>query len=222
MNKKTLFISASLIIIVVFIAAVTIFQTEETNKNKSASVDNVDIIERENAPTKGSEDARVTIVEFFDPACETCEIFYPLVNDLIKKYPGTVKVMMRYAPFHEGSDQVVKLLEAAHVQGQFWPALDILFANQQLWTRHHVARPKSAIALLKDLPMDNEKFIHDTSSDAVIQSIIQDVKDGKTLKVRATPQFFVNGKPLINFGYAQLTQLVEQAIAEVYLDQPLQ
>ncbi|MFT5298774.1 MAG: protein-disulfide isomerase, partial [Colwellia sp.] len=73
MNKKTLFISASLIIIVVFIAAVTIFQTEETNKNKSASVDNVDIIERENAPTKGSEDARVTIVEFFDPACETCE-----------------------------------------------------------------------------------------------------------------------------------------------------
>jgi protein-disulfide isomerase len=216
MNKKTLFISASLIIIVVFIAAVTIFQTEETNKNKSASVDNVDIIERENAPTKGSEDARVTIVEFFDPACETCEIFYPLVNDLIKKYPGKVKVMMRYAPFHEGSDQVVKLLEAAHVQGQFWPALDILFANQQLWTRHHVARPKSAIALLKDLPMDNEKFIHDASSDAVIQSIIQDVKDGKTLKVRATPQFFVNGKPLINFGYAQLTQLVEQAIAEVY------
>jgi protein-disulfide isomerase len=216
MNKKTLFISASLIIIVVFIAAVTIFQTEETNKNKSASVDNVDIIERENAPTKGSEDARVTIVEFFDPACETCEVFYPLVNDLIKKYPGKVKVMMRYAPFHEGSDQVVKLLEAAHVQGQFWPALDILFANQQLWTRHHVARPKSAIALLKDLPMDNEKFIHDASSDAVIQSIIQDVKDGKTLKVRATPQFFVNGKPLINFGYAQLTQLVEQAIAEVY------
>lgn len=216
MNKKTLFISASLIIIVAFIAAVTIFQKEETKKNKSASVDNVNIIERENAPTKGSEDARVTIVEFFDPACETCEVFYPLVNDLIKKYPGKVKVMMRYAPFHEGSDQVVKLLEAAHVQGQFWPALDILFANQQLWTRHHVARPKSAIALLKDLPMDNEKFIHDASSDAVIQSIIQDVKDGKTLKVRATPQFFVNGKPLINFGYAQLTQLVEQAIAEVY------
>jgi protein-disulfide isomerase len=216
MNKKSLFISASLIIIVAFIAAVTIFQKEETKKNKSASVDNVNIIERENAPTKGSEDARVTIVEFFDPACETCEVFYPLVNDLIKKYPGKVKVMMRYAPFHEGSDQVVKLLEAAHIQGQFWPALDILFANQQLWTRHHVARPKSAIALLKDLPMDNEKFIHDASSDAVIQSIIQDVKDGKTLKVRATPQFFVNGKPLINFGYAQLTQLVEEAIAEVY------
>ena len=216
MNKKTLFISVSLILIVAFIAAVTIFQTEETSKNKNVSSDNLNIIERENAPTKGSEDARVTIVEFFDPACETCQVFYPLVNDLIKKYPGKVKVMMRYAPFHQGSDQVVKLLEAAHIQGQFWPALDILFANQQSWTRHHVARPKIAIALLKDLPLDHEKFIHDASIDTIIQSIIQDVEDGKTLKVRATPQFFVNGKPLTNFGYAQLTQLVEQAIAEVY------
>ncbi|NQZ87595.1 MAG: thioredoxin domain-containing protein [Colwellia sp.] len=216
MNKKTLFISVSLILIVAFIAAVTIFQTEETSKNKNVSSDNLNIIERENAPTKGSEDARVTIVEFFDPACETCQVFYPLVNDLIKKYPGKVKVMMRYAPFHQGSDQVVKLLEAAHIQGQFWPALDILFANQQSWTRHHVARPKIAIALLKDLPLDHEKFIHDASSDTIIQSIIQDVEDGKTLKVRATPQFFVNDKPLTNFGYAQLTQLVEQAIAEVY------
>ncbi len=216
MNKKTLFISVSLLIIVAFIATVVIFQTKETSKNKNVSIDNLNIVERENAPTKGSEDARVTIVEFFDPACETCQVFYPLVNDLIKKYPSKVRVMMRYAPFHQGSDQVVKLLEAAHKQGQFWPALDILFANQQSWTRHHVARPKSAIALLKDLPLDHEKFIHDASSNTIIQSIIQDVEDGKTLKVRATPQFFVNGKPLTNFGYAQLTQLVEQAIAEVY------
>ena len=216
MNKKTLFISVSIIIIVAFIAAVTIFQKEEMSKNENASIDNLKIVERENAPIKGSLDAKVTIVEFFDPACETCEVFYPLVNDLIKKYPGKVKVMMRYAPFHEGSDQVVKILEAAHLQGQFWPALDILFANQQRWTRHHVARPKSAIALLKDLPLDNEKLIRDASSNEVIQLIIQDVEDGKTLKVRATPQFFVNGKPLTNFGYAQLTQLVEKAIAETY------
>ena len=216
MNKKTLFISVSIIIIVAFIAAVTIFQKEKMSKNENASINNLKIVERENAPIKGSLDAKVTIVEFFDPACETCEVFYPLVNDLIKKYPGKVKVMMRYAPFHEGSDQVVKILEAAHLQGQFWPALDILFANQQRWTRHHVARPKSAIALLKDLPLDNEKLIRDASSNEVIQLIIQDVEDGKTLKVRATPQFFVNGKPLTNFGYAQLTQLVEQAIAETY------
>ena len=216
MNKKTLLIGTSLIIIVAFIAAVAMFQTEQTSQNKNSSVDHRKKVERINAPTKGPHDAKVTIVEFFDPACETCMVFYPLVNNLIKQYPGKVNVMMRYAPLHQGSDQVVKLLEAAHLQGQFWPAVEILFANQQRWTRHHVAQPQSARALLRTLPLDNEQFMRDVSSDDISNLIRQDVLDGKMLQVRATPQFFVNGKPLINFGYKQLAQLVEETIDEVY------
>jgi protein-disulfide isomerase len=211
MNKKILFISASLIILLAFIGAATIFKAN--NSQQSAKVENLDIIERVGAPIKGPLEAKVTIVEFFDPACETCSAFYPLV---IKRYPGKVKVMMRYTPFHKGSDQVVKLLEAAHLQEQFWPAVEILFDKQQAWTRHHVAQPQSARALLKDLPLDSAQFMRDVSSENVSKVIMRDIADGKTLEVRATPQFFVNGKPLVNFGYEQLTQLVEEAIAEAY------
>jgi protein-disulfide isomerase len=214
MNKKTLFISASLIILLAFIVVVSVFKANNSHQN--TKVANLDVVERIGAPIKGPLEAKVTIVEFFDPACETCSAFSPLVNNLIKKYPGKVNVMMRYTPFHKGSEQVVKLLEAAHLQGQFWPAVDILFSEQQRWTRHHVAQPQSARALLKDLPLDNEKFMRDVSSDKVSKVIMQDIEDGKTLDVRATPQFFVNGKPLTNFGYEQLTQLVEEAIANAY------
>jgi protein-disulfide isomerase len=224
MNKKALFIGIGLLAIVALIATVAIFQTEQTSQNGNTSVaslsdnrdNNLNIVERANAPTKGPHDAKVTIVEFFDPACETCQVFYPLVNNLIKQYPGKVKVMMRYAPLHQGSDQVVKLLAAAHIQGQFWPALEILFENQQRWTRHHVADPQSAVALLTTLPLDNEQFIRDVNSDNISQIVEQDVEDGKRLKVRATPQFFVNGKPLVNFGHKPLIQLVEEAIDDVY------
>ncbi|MBA6264426.1 thioredoxin domain-containing protein [Colwellia sp. Bg11-12] len=214
MNKKSLFISASLIILLAFIVVVSVFKANNSHQN--TKVANLDVVERIGAPIKGPLEAKVTIVEFFDPACETCSAFSPLVNNLIKKYPGKVNVMMRYTPFHKGSDQVVKLLEAAHLQGQFWPAVDILFSQQQRWTRHHVAQPQSARALLKDLPLDNEQFMRDVSSDKVSKVIMQDIEDGKTLDVRATPQFFVNGKPLTNFGYEQLTQLVEEAIANAY------
>jgi protein-disulfide isomerase len=214
MNKKKLFISASLIILLAFIVVVSVFKANNSHQN--TKVANLDVVERIGAPIKGPLEAKVTIVEFFDPACETCSAFSPLVNNLIKKYPGKVNVMMRYTPFHKGSDQVVKLLEAAHLQGQFWPAVDILFSEQQRWTRHHVAQPQSARALLKDLPLDNEQFMRDVSSDKVSKVIMQDIEDGKTLDVRATPQFFVNGKPLTNFGYEQLTQLVEEAIANAY------
>tara|TARA_R110002072_G_scaffold88345_1_gene198786 strand:+ start:1856 stop:2494 length:639 start_codon:yes stop_codon:yes gene_type:complete len=212
MNKKTLLIGASLIAIAAIISAAAMFQVEQPDENKNTSVDPLNILERANAPTKGPHGAKVTIVEFFDPACGTCAVFYPLVNDLIKQYPGKVNVMMRYAPLHQGSDEVAKLLEAAHLQGQFWPAVEILFANQQAWTHHHVAQPQSALALLKTLPLDTEQLIRDINSEYVSNVIAQDVRDGKKLKVRATPQFFVNGKPLVIFGHRQLIQLVEDAI----------
>ncbi len=158
----------------------------------------------------------MTIVEFFDPACGTCSQFYPFVNDLVKKYPGKVKVMMRYAPLHEGSGDVVKMLEAAHMQGQFWPAVELLFGNQNRWVEHHVSNPQHALAGLKTLELDHAKLEADYQSAKVARIIEQDIKDGQTLQIRATPEFFVNGKPLISFGYKQLEKLVEEAVAEAY------
>ena len=43
--------------------------------------------------------------------------------------------------------------------------------------------------------------------------IAQDLADARTLKVTRTPGFFVNGKPLVNFGYEQLQKLVNDALA---------
>jgi protein-disulfide isomerase len=214
-NNKILLISASLLAIAA-LTVWTIIQSEQSDPPSNPSVNGRATLEIRGAPTKGPLDAKVTIVEFFDPACETCAIFYPLVNDLIQQYPGKVNVMMRYAPFHKGSEQVVKLLAAAHLQGQFWPAVEILFTNQQSWTRHHVADPGRAVALLTSLPLDHEQFVRDVNSDNITNIIQQDIADGKMLKVRATPQFFVNGKPLVEFGHKPLLELVQEAIDQNY------
>jgi len=125
-------------------------------------------------------------------------------------------VMMRYAPLHEGSGEVVKMLEAAHMQGQFWPAVELLFGNQNRWVEHHVSNPQHALAGLKTLDLDHAKLEADYQSAKVAEIVAQDIKDGQTLKVRATPEFFVNGKPLVNFGYEQLIQLVDEAVNEAY------
>ena len=39
---------------------------------------------------------------------------------------------------------------------------------------------------------------------------------GRTLGVRKTPQFFVNGKPLVSFGLPQLKKLVADEVALQY------
>ena len=40
--------------------------------------------------------------------------------------PDRIRLVLRYAPFHEGSNRVVAMLEGARKQGKFWPVLEAL------------------------------------------------------------------------------------------------
>ncbi len=50
----------------------------------------------------------------------------------------------------------------------------------------------------------------------VVKVVKQDVRDGEVLKVQATPEFFVNGRPMPSFGAEQLMLLVKEAVAVAY------
>jgi protein-disulfide isomerase len=54
------------------------------------------------------------------------------------------------------------------------------------------------------------------ASAEITQMIAQDVEDVRTLNVTATPEFFVNGKPMPSFGYDQLKTLVDDALSSAY------
>ncbi len=210
MSRKTLFISVAGLLLLGFAVAAVLFQ-QSASEIRSQSA-----LEREGAPIKGPKDAKVTIVEFLDPACGTCRDFYPFVKQLIDQYPGKVRVMVRYAPLHPGSDQVVKMLEAARYQGKFWQALELLFRSQDRWVVNHRSQPNRALAVLRFLGLDMEQFLADMDRPELIQAIQRDVQDGQTLNVRATPEFFVNGRPMPSFGYEQLSRLVKEAVADAY------
>jgi protein-disulfide isomerase len=169
---------------------------------------------RMHSPVLGPQTAPVTIVEFFDPACETCRAFYPLVKDLMAQYPQDVKLVIRYAPFHAGSDRVVKLLEAAKRQGKYETVLAAVLAAQPAWADH--ARPDIDKAFLaaEMAGLDLGKARQDMEDPGMQALLQQDVEDLTALKVTKTPTFFVNGRSLPSFGPDQLTALVAQEVAK--------
>lgn len=171
---------------------------------------------RLHSPTLGDPNAKVHIVEFFDPACGTCRDFYPFVKSLMEAHPGRIRLTVRYAPFHRGSDEVVKMLEAARRQGKYWPALEATLAAQPRWVVNHVARPELLWPALHGLGLDPARVRDDMASPQVAQIIRQDVADAIKLGVDKTPEFFVNGRPLPRFGYDELKTLVERALRESY------
>jgi protein-disulfide isomerase len=171
---------------------------------------------RFSSPSMGPADARVHIVEFFDPACETCASFYPIVKSILAEHKGKVRLSVRHLAFHKNSDFVVRALEASRKQGKYWETLGGLFAAQSTWAVNHVVQPPQVLAVLGKLGLDMPRLQTDMAAPAIGQLIAQDLADAKALKVTQTPEYFVNGKRLDQFGEEQLRKLVSDQVRAAY------
>lgn len=212
MKQKTLFILAAVGLLVAFAVAV-LLRTAQVGDEATLHVEaNREALIRMHSPTLGKPDAPVTIVEFLDPACETCAAFYPMVKQLMAAHPDQIRLVLRYAPFHNGSDKVVALLEAARKQGKLWPALEVLLKTQADWAPHHTPQAALAIKHLEGIGLNMEQLAFDVTATEISQVIAQDLGDARTLNVTKTPEFFVNNRPLPSFGFEQLETLVREEL----------
>ena len=170
---------------------------------------------RMHTPIIGPQNAPVTIVEFFDPACETCRAFYPIVKQIMAQHPDKVRLALRYAPFHHGSDQVVKLIEAARKQGLYTPVLEALLAAQPEWADHAAPNIGIAFEAAARAGLDMERARQDMETPEIQAVLAQDIEDLTALQVSKTPTFFVNGRSLPSFGPEQLTRLVAEEVGKL-------
>jgi len=216
MKRKTLFIVAAVVLLFVFALGTFAYKSQMAEESARLAARNSEHLVRMHSPALGKADAPVMIVEFFDPACETCRAFYPLVKELMAANPDRIRLVLRYAPFHKGSDKVVAVLEAARKQGRFWPALEGLLAAQADWAPHHVPQVALVWRHLEGLGLNLEQLKVDMIAPEIAQVIAQDVDDARALNVTMTPEYFVNGKPLPSFGYEQLKKLVDDALKDFH------
>jgi protein-disulfide isomerase len=187
-------------------------QSNQTADGQTKPIDNR--LVRFHSPVFGPSTAPVTIVEFFDPACETCRAFYPIVKNILAQYPNDVRLVIRYAPFHAGSDQVVKLLEASKRQNKYQPVLESLLAAQPQWADHGNPNIDLAYQAAKEAGLDITKAQADAQGSDVAAVLKQDIEDLTALEVTKTPTFFVNGRGLPSFGDQQLMALVAEEVAK--------
>ena len=166
----------------------------------------------EHAPTVGDPGAKVHIVEFLDPACGTCAMFYPMVKGWMAEVPGQIRLSIRHVPFHDGVEYVVKVLEASRNQDKYWETLETLLASQREWVRDHVVQQERVLPAIAGVGLDVAQLEADMNSPEVLQRMEKDLQDSKVLKVVATPEYFVNGRPLPSFGQEQLANLVREEL----------
>lgn len=167
---------------------------------------------RPESPVMGPANALVTIVEFLDPACEACRAYAPVVKQVMFLYPNEVRVVARFADFHPGSDEAIRILLAAREQGKFDTVLAALFDAQEQWASHHSPNVDEAWKIAIAAGLNESRARKVAQSAEITQRLREEDEDIIALKVSRTPTFYVNGKLLEDFGAEQLMALVTSEV----------
>lgn len=215
-SRKGIVVGVVVVLVLALAAAVILYRGDQTQSSGVVTADRDAALASEHSPTLGDPAAKVHVVEFLDPACETCAMFYPLVKGWMAEQPGRIRLSVRHVAFHKGSDYVVRILEASRKQDRYWQTLEALLASQHQWVPNHTVLPDSVLPAIAGVGLDVERLMADMNAAEVTQRMQRDRNDAMVLKVAATPEYFVNGRPMPSFGQQQLATLVREELQKAY------
>ncbi|HMO81302.1 MAG TPA: thioredoxin domain-containing protein [Pyrinomonadaceae bacterium] len=208
---------AAIAVIVVLIGILGYFlYNQSSQKPVPADNDLTEALVREDSPVLGPQNAKVTIVEFLDPECESCAEFAPAIKRVMKEFEGNTRLVVRYMPFHRNSRVAASYLEAAGEQGKYWEMMDKMFENQDQWGEihgpgPHPVRPEPVSLFEKwaaELGLDIEQLTASSKEKKHMEKVDRDFADGRKLGVRGTPTLYVNGRKLLRLDEDSLRSLV--------------
>lgn len=144
-------------------------------------------------PSKGAEDALVTMVVFSDFECPFSGRVEPTVDQLLRQYRGKLRVVWRNnpLPFHKNAGPAAEAAMEAKAQGgddKFWAMHKLLFANQRKLERENLEKYAAQVGLNLD------KFKQAMDQNTHKRSIDADAALARRMGARGTPAFFLNGR----------------------------
>lgn len=203
MKKDIKFIVLPLIALIVFIGTLYYVNRGGEEELTTATPPQANVL-REGNYTKGPANAKVVLVEFFDPECEGCAAFHPILQKVLSEHKDDVQFVARYMLFHGNSHYAALALEGAGKQGKYWEMYNFMLERQNEWS--HQKEPVNYIfeKFAKELGLNIEEFNKSYEDVTFKAALAKDMADGHQLGVQGTPTFFVNGKMLMRLSYEDL------------------
>ncbi|TPV96786.1 MAG: DsbA family protein [Myxococcales bacterium FL481] len=149
--------------------------------------DRVRIDLRGDEPSRGADDALVTIVEFSDFECPFCARATEPLLDAVEDHAEDVRLVFKHFPLpgHRKALPAAHAAWAAMQQGKFWELHDWLYDKRADLTE--------LPAEVERLGLDKEQFIADVQSPEAGEAVNADRLTAGVAGLTSTPSFFVNG-----------------------------
>jgi protein-disulfide isomerase len=168
-------------------------------------------VEYDPARVKGNVDAPITIVEFADFQCPFCSRVQPVLEDVLAKYKGKVKLAYLDFPLSQIHQQAELAAEASHcalLQGKYWEMHDAMFADQSKLDKAALTKTAGRLGA------DQNLFESCLKSGKYKDVVERDVQAGFRAGVNATPSFFINGEFLSGAqSYADFVKIIDRQLS---------
>jgi protein-disulfide isomerase len=190
-----------------------LFLTSRKDKTvKIIELEYVQEIDLSGSPSKGPEDAPVKIAVFTDFQCPYCAKLAEMIDQVVEKYPETVRVVFKNYPIrsHQYAEKAALAALAADRQGKFWEFHDLLFADYRNLDDEKVRE------YARELNLDMEKFESDWSDPRLSAQIQTDTRQGSQAGVRGTPTVFINGRRLKDRSLEGFSKMIDEALKEAH------
>ncbi|MEP6921120.1 MAG: thioredoxin domain-containing protein [bacterium] len=141
------------------------------------------------APSLGSPEAAITIIEFSDFECPYCRSVQSSLKLVTHDFKNRVRLIFKHLPLdiHRQAFPAAQAAFCAGLQDRFWEYHDALFAAPNL--SDEVIRQ-----IATDLHLDINKFKTCLAAPESRAAVTRDLNTAKWLGLTATPSFLINGR----------------------------
>jgi len=167
-------------------------------------------------PSRGPDDAIVTIIEFSDFQCPYCGRVVKTIDQVLIKYPTQVRFVFRHLPLsiHPRAQAAAEAAACADNQGSFWDYHDLIFADRKADSDEDFERYAS------ELGLDMQAFRQCAQNRETQQIVEADIVAAGSLRITGTPSFVVNGIPLHGAqGIKAFSEVIDSEIARISADE---
>lgn len=201
-------------VLVVGLAAVGAYQGRDGGAGRESASSPTLVVQPNSYRLSTADDGKVTLVEFVDFECESCD--GPGIQKLRSDYQRRVTLVARYFPSesHPNAQRAARAVEAAAQQGQFAAMYTKMIETQADWSGRQDPQDELFRGFAADLGLDLRAWDAAYGSDATWERIQADIDDGLALGVTSTPGFFLNGAQIKPKSLAELKAAVDEALAQ--------
>jgi len=160
------------------------------------------------SPVIGNAKARVVVTAFFDYQCPYCAKVYPLMQELLKKYPNDVKLVIKQypLPMHKFAEKASTAALAAARQNKYEKVTELFFANFSTLNDDTIRK------YVQEAGVEMQKFDQDIASPEIKDILQQDQQAAAQARVRAVPAIFINGISPRGRSLELFSQMVEEQL----------